>query len=444
VAERIDEFEPQQLADVACALAVSDVQNEVAFDAIAKAAAPRLDDLPLDSEDGCLSSILWAFTQMGFTNDELVKGLAQRAVTALIEFQPKVLSNVREICFWSFHRATANSWSDKGKGQLRCGFATREFFETLIPLAIERLDEVHPINCVYFMWSVSKSGMENQELFDAVAERVGPVASELDRCGLTMFCWNYAYIGSKNDAVFDRVAEDTLRPERMAEMAPRDVSGIAWAYAKAGVENEPLLHGLVAHAIGLLKDGLTQHCYRRASKSLARDIYIGDHSAVDGAVDAFDPVSLSDLIWACAEKQFLEPEFVELCKEYLIKALTQPTYQANRFLRYPHTLSRILIGIARLSADNHTDLFQAAAPHVVRLVGKQPMRQLIPLIAAHAIVGARDPWVLASLDSRLEALFQEGRIAYLATEDMRRLKWALEQLGLGSAELRGELRYSVS
>merc|ERR1719410_771777 len=50
VAERIDEFEPQQLADVACALAVSDVQNEVAFDAIAKAASPRLDDLPLDSE----------------------------------------------------------------------------------------------------------------------------------------------------------------------------------------------------------------------------------------------------------------------------------------------------------------------------------------------------------------------------------------------------------
>jgi len=144
------------------------------------------------------------------------------------------------------------------------------------------------------------------------------------------------------------------------------------------------------------------------------------------------------------EKQFLEPEFVALCKEYLIKALTQPTYQANRFCRYPHTLSRIMIGIARLSADDHTDLFQAAAPHVIRFVDELGMRDIIPLMCAHAIVGAHDPWVLASLESRLEALFQEGRITYLATEDMQRLKWALVQLGLGSAELRGELHFSAS
>lgn len=445
VAERIDEFEPQQLADVACALAVSDVGSEATLEAIAKAATPKLDDLPLDSEDGCLSSLLWAYTHLGITNDELFEGLAQRAVTALVEFEPKVLSNVREICFWSFHRASANSWSDRGRsGRLRHGFANHQFFETLIPLAIAQLDKVHPINCVYFMWSVSKSGMDNQELFDAVAARVGPVASTLDRCGLTMFCWNYAYIGTQNDEVFEQVAEDTLRPDRMAEMAPRDVSGIAWAFAKAGVDNEPLFQGLVAHASGLLRDGLEQRCWRRPNKSLARDIYIGDNSAVDGAVDAFDTVSLSDLLWACAEKQFLEPEFVALCKEYLIKALTQPTHQATRFVRYPHTLSRTLISLAQLTADDHTDLFQAAAPHVVRLIGEHGVRDVIFLIAAHAIAGARDPWVLASLDARLEALFQEGRIANLTTEDMRRLKWALEELSLGSAELRGELHYSVS
>eukprot|EP00419_Tripos_fusus_P062444 CAMPEP_0172920136 /NCGR_PEP_ID=MMETSP1075-20121228/203528_1 /TAXON_ID=2916 /ORGANISM="Ceratium fusus, Strain PA161109" /LENGTH=260 /DNA_ID=CAMNT_0013780109 /DNA_START=23 /DNA_END=805 /DNA_ORIENTATION=- len=260
-----------------------------------------------------------------------------------------------------------------------------------------------------------------------------------------MFCWNYAYIGTQNDEVFERVAEDTLRSERMAEMAPRDVSGVAWAYAKAGIDNEPLFQGLIAHAIGLLKDGLAQNCHHRAQKSLARDIYIGDHSAVDGAVDAFDTVSLSDLLWACAEKQFLEPEFLALCKEYLIKALTQPSWwQAERFCRYPGTLSRILMAIARLSADDHTDLFQAAAPHLVRSIDEFTIRDIIPLIVAHAIAGAHDPWVLASLDARLEALYHEGRLAYLDSQEMRQLKWGLEQLGLGSAELKGDLHFSAS
>ena len=40
-------------------------------------------------------------------------------------------------------------------------------------------------------------------------------------------------IGAKDPAVYGQVAGDTLRPERMAEMAPRDVSGVAWAFAKA-------------------------------------------------------------------------------------------------------------------------------------------------------------------------------------------------------------------
>ena len=52
------------------------------------------------------------------------------------------------------------------------------------------------------------------------------------------------------------------------------------------------MRGLAGHAVGLLRDGLAQRCYNGPSKSLVREVYVGDLSAAEGAVDAFDMVSI--------------------------------------------------------------------------------------------------------------------------------------------------------
>jgi len=442
VVPRVEEFSPGQLAEVACALAVGRAASESALAAVAEAVTPRLGELPLDSKEGNLSGLLWAFTVAQVSDDvaaPFLERMAERAAQAMVDFEPKVLSDVREACFWSFHRASASAWSDAPRqGRIGVGFASRAFFEAFAPAVVGRLQEVHPINCVYLMWSFSKANVMHQELFDAVAERVGPVVSSLDRCGLTMFCWNYAYIGAENEDVYRLVAEETRRPERMAEMAPRDVSGIAWAIAQANAPQEALIPELVSHSIGLLRDGLEQQCYRNTSKSLAREIYVGDNSAVDGAVDAFDMVSLSDLLWACAELQHVDAELLELCREYMVKGLRQPSFKAERFLRYPQVGIRALHALARLTPGLR-DVFGAAVPHLVRQIDSVRARDVALLSWAWAVSGPRDPWMLAALDARLRALRAEGALGSLEPEQAENLNWAVTELGLGDRETKTEL-----
>lgn len=44
------------------------------------------------------------------------------------------------------------------------------------------------------------------------------------------------------------------------------------------------------------RDGIDQQCYKRPMKSLAREIYEEDFSAVDGQVDAFDMAFASTVL----------------------------------------------------------------------------------------------------------------------------------------------------
>lgn len=380
-------------------------------------------------------------------HNRLFEALANRAVRAMVEFKPKVLSDVREPCFWSFHRASASSWSNKGKSSRAgertvefAGFGHPTFFEHFAPLALKRLEEMNVICIVYLMWSFSKAKVQNKELFDAVANFVAPQARNLDRCGLAMFCWNYAYIGDVNEEVFTRTAEDTLREERMAEMTPRDISAVAAAFAKANIFNRPLMQALAEHGCGLLKDGIEQKCYRKPIKSLAREIYEDDFSARDGRVDAFDMVSLADMLGALAEQQCVHQKFLDLADEYMVKGLQQSARDVGNFLRYPQVFLRTLIARARLSGDaKGKDLFAIAAPHVVRVLPQVGARDVARLISAWAVLGPRDPWVLAALSTRLQELLHGPTFGGLDSKDVEGTKWAVHELRISNRSLISQL-----
>ena len=113
VVRRAADFSAAHLAELTCAMTSADAASEAALRAIAEAVTPRLDDLPLDSEGGCVSGLLWALTTMDVVDEELFGRMAERALEAMLEFKPQVLSDVREVCFWSFHRASADVWSNK-------------------------------------------------------------------------------------------------------------------------------------------------------------------------------------------------------------------------------------------------------------------------------------------------------------------------------------------
>ncbi|OLP90634.1 hypothetical protein AK812_SmicGene27775 [Symbiodinium microadriaticum] len=66
------------------------------------------------------------------------------------------------------------------------GFAANEFYDHLAPLLLERINDIHPVCCVYFMWSfckplilctVASSAASGEDLFEAVAQKVVPEAT---------------------------------------------------------------------------------------------------------------------------------------------------------------------------------------------------------------------------------------------------------------------------
>eukprot|EP00931_Biecheleriopsis_adriatica_P074241 TRINITY_DN48345_c0_g1_i1.p1 TRINITY_DN48345_c0_g1~~TRINITY_DN48345_c0_g1_i1.p1 ORF type:complete len:1326 (+),score=207.03 TRINITY_DN48345_c0_g1_i1:354-3980(+) len=442
------EFSAVELAEVACTLSVAGVGDSVALEEIADAVIPRIEDLPLDSEGGNLAALLWAYTEAEVPHQGLFQALALRAVIAMVEFEPKVLSDVRVPCFWSFMRGSASSWSsrnssvgigvhkdDSVRGRFR-GFAHPDFFELFAPLVTERLDDIHPICCVYLMWSFSKAGVHQQEVFNAVASRVAPEAKNLDRCGLAMFVWNYANIGEENEEVYRTTAEETMRPQRMAEMTPRDIAAIAGSFGRARVLHHPLLEALSQHGCGLLKDGIEQQCFRKPAKSLAREIYIGDNSARDGRVDAFDMVSLADMLGAYADQQFVHQEFLELADEYMLEGLRQPPHYISNFLRYPTVFVRTMVARARISSDKSgQEMFKAAAPHLVRIIEDVGARNVTQIVWAWAVLGPRDPWALAALSTRLKDVLESGSGSYIEQEDVDNVNWALDELKLRDRKL---------
>jgi len=115
--------------------------------------------------------------------------------------------------------------------KLRCTFAHPDFFAKLGPAIVEKLDKIHPISCVYLMWTFSKAGVECQELFDAVAKRVGADLTRLDRCGLTMFCWSYAYSEAEN-AEAGRTRESPTEHHKSNSDATTDRDHDRWGGAE--------------------------------------------------------------------------------------------------------------------------------------------------------------------------------------------------------------------
>ncbi|CAE7274684.1 unnamed protein product [Symbiodinium microadriaticum] len=76
-----------------------------------------------------------------------------------------------------------------------------------------------------------------------------------------------------------------------------------------------------------------------------------DFSAVDGKVDAFDMVTLSDMLSSLADQQFVHPQFLQLADEYMQKGLQQPAHEVTKFLRFPQVFARALVARARAYID---------------------------------------------------------------------------------------------
>lgn len=99
--ERVEQFTPQELANIAWAFTKAGVPAPGLFDAVAKAAAPKADKLkPHD-----VSMLAWAFASASVPAPVLFAALARTAEGRLADFQQHALSNTA----WSFSAASVTA-----------------------------------------------------------------------------------------------------------------------------------------------------------------------------------------------------------------------------------------------------------------------------------------------------------------------------------------------
>ncbi|CAE7274701.1 unnamed protein product [Symbiodinium microadriaticum] len=146
IMSRCSEFAAAELAEVSCALAIAGARGPEE--------RPETPNKVYDEE---------CFTVLG---DELHPRLEEH----------------RE---WLNGQHKAWSTLSQKPGDFR-GFAANEFYDHLAPLLLERINDIHPVCCVYFMWSfckplilctVASSAASGEDLFEAVAQKVVPEAT---------------------------------------------------------------------------------------------------------------------------------------------------------------------------------------------------------------------------------------------------------------------------
>ena len=173
-------------------------------------------------------------------SDEL---LARRALKEYESFIPRVLSwhDYQYNTFWFFisERDSKESRGDRtargyfgpeaDKNQKL--FAHEGFFLELAELASKRLEQIHPINLVYLLWTFTRAGVQAKSFFNDAAEHFcNGLLPSLDRCGLGTLVWCYSKQRIPHQRLFEKAAEELRRPVRARSLAPRNFQNTMIAY----------------------------------------------------------------------------------------------------------------------------------------------------------------------------------------------------------------------
>lgn len=234
--ESIDEFNPQELGNVAWSFATARESSDPLLDAIARAAKSKLPRFIPQN----LANIVWAFATAGrgapsSLDIDFFQAVARESIRRLSEFKSQELANTA----WAF--ATAG---------VRCP----HLFDALAKESAPRLSSFSDQGVANLAWAFSTSdeAVTHINLFEEIAhEAVGRVPNLLPQ-GLANLAWSYANADLRAPHLFDAIAVEIVGPgpatvsRRAAQLKPQEFANLAWAFAKVNYSVRPALYDALA------------------------------------------------------------------------------------------------------------------------------------------------------------------------------------------------------
>lgn len=229
---RLGEFKPQELANLAWAFTKAEVRAPALFSILAARATARLRDFtPKSLEKSAwlkgrvyanklgefapqgLANMAWAFAASGHAAPALFDALSNEATPRLAEFKPQELCNLA----WAF--ATADHPSPI-------------LFDAMAARATILIGELFTAQgLANTAWAFAAVGRPAPALFDRIAAEATPRMDEFKPQELANLAWAFATAGERAPELFDALAQASAR--RLPLFKPQELANVAWAYAAA-------------------------------------------------------------------------------------------------------------------------------------------------------------------------------------------------------------------
>jgi len=264
-----------------------------------------------------LSNILWAYANVGVSNSQLSKKVADHIIQRdnLHKFIPQHLSNI----LWAF--ATAEESHPKLFKRLGDHIVGLDNLNNFWPQALSNI-----------MWAYATLDEQHPELFNRLADHIVQLENLLNfkPQNHSNIIWAFATAKEQHPMLFKKVADHIVCClDNLNNFKPQELKDIVWAYATTGEQHPQLFKKVAEHIAGL--DNLK----------------------------SFKPQELSNTLWSFATAEEQHPQLYKLLGDHIVQLPN-----LNEFK--PQALSNIVWAFAT-AGESHSQLFKKVADHIVRL-----------------------------------------------------------------------------
>ncbi|KAJ8612155.1 hypothetical protein CTAYLR_002478 [Chrysophaeum taylorii] len=414
----VDEFNTQELANVAWALGTTGLEAPELAGALAASAVARIADFSPQE----LANLVWALAKL-FGRDigapsaktaaescsELYRAACAVATRRFDDFKPQELANTvwavattgfepaQSEAFWDAATAAMGRKLRGDRGEMAqpqnvanvawsvakvmpggCSAeARRTFFAIVSRATLDRMDDYNPQELGNIAWSFATARERSDPLFDELATHSRPLLGRFIAQNLANMAWAFATAGrgaprSRDIGLFLAIADEAMT--RLHEFKPQELSNAAWAFATAGVRCSELFDELAAEAgprLDTFSDqGIVNLLWAFATSDEARRNaqFLDDVAAeIAPRVSRLTPQGLSNVAWSYASADLCAPALFDAIALELLGPGSSPGVSRRCSRLKPQEFSNLAWAFSKVDYRQRPGVFDALAAGMLAL-----------------------------------------------------------------------------
>ena len=325
------------------------------------------------------SQLAWSFATIGRASDKLFHGIESVVRKKMAYIKPLGLSNLA----WSF---------------AMLGYDSPKLFDDIVRESFQRIHELLPQDKAMLVLALSRINHSCPELYEQIAATSLSNLNKFSSLDLFNLVVCYSKVGYVSEPWMEAIAKEVVR-RPPGSNNPKNLVGIAWAYANIGCHS-PQLFNLIA-------DECINHCNTLETKEISsltwsfaalecyhRPIFEELAATSCGRWNEFDAPSLANMAWSYSTKSLHmhSSKRSEEDQPQLFEGVINAAINKRDEFTSPQSVSMLLWSC---SAAGHLDqrLFDAFAPIITTLlhdICKCNSQTLANIAWAYAVANVND------------------------------------------------------